>query len=390
VSSESQEGSSHRARARSPLPSIQDSRLTTHDPQIAAALLPWFDRHGRKSLPWQIDPTPYRVWVSEIMLQQTQVTTVIPYYQRFIQRFPHVSELALAPIDEVLHLWTGLGYYARARNLHRAALRIVSVHAGVFPGTLAEVQALPGVGRSTAGAVLALSLSQRHPILDGNVKRVLTRCFGVAGFPGERSVENMLWALADRCTPADRVASYTQAIMDLGATVCVRSRPLCERCPLAVHCVARREGRQASLPTPRPRKPRPRRIAYAVIVQRGDGAVLLEQRPPTGVWGGLWTFPQFESVDSAHSWLPTVAGLRERRELEQLPPYLHAFTHFDLTLHPILARAESSACVADADRRRWYDPAQPAKIGLAKPVLDLIRALDAGASRAQTGQGALW
>jgi A/G-specific adenine glycosylase len=360
-----------------------ESRISSHesrrfDGSLAAALLPWFDRHGRKTLPWQIDPTPYRVWTSEIMLQQTQVATVIPYYERFMQRFPDVSSLAAAPIDEVLHLWTGLGYYARARNLHRAAQRIVSEHDGVFPSTLAEVQALPGVGRSTAGAILALSQSQRQPILDGNVKRVLARYFGVAGFPGERAIEEQLWTLAERCTPADRVAHYTQAIMDLGATVCVRSRPLCERCPLSTACVARREGLQATLPTPRPKKMRPQRIAYALIVQRADGAMLLEQRPPSGLWGGLWTFPQFESDDAARMWLHAEAGVDNGAALEQLPPYSHAFTHFDLTLHPLLARAGGRAGVHDADRRRWYDPAHPARIGLAKPALDLMRALDPG------------
>jgi A/G-specific adenine glycosylase len=352
-------------------------------PALADALLPWFDRAGRRNLPWQVDPTPYRVWASEIMLQQTQVATVIPYYERFMQRFPDVKSLAAAPIDEVLHLWTGLGYYARARNLHRAAQRIVSEHDGVFPSTLAEVEALPGVGRSTAGAILALSQAQRQPILDGNVKRVLTRHFGVAGFPGERAVEEKLWTLAEQCTPADRVAHYTQAIMDLGATVCVRSRPLCERCPLSAACVARREGLQATLPTPRPKKIRPQRIAYALIVQRADGAMLLEQRPPSGLWGGLWTFPQFESEDAARTWLHAEAGVDDAPAPEQLPPYSHAFTHFDLTLRPLLARAGGPAAVHDADRRRWYDPAQPARIGLAKPALDLMRALHASSGRAE-------
>jgi A/G-specific adenine glycosylase len=362
---------------------------STHDAELAAALLPWFDRHGRKALPWQVEPTPYRVWVSEIMLQQTQVATVIPYYERFMQRFPDVVALAAAPIDEVLHLWTGLGYYARARNLHRAAQRIVSEHGGVFPTTLAEVQALPGIGRSTAGAVLALSRSQRFPILDGNVKRVLTRRFGVPGFPGERSVEQKLWALAERCTPFERVAHYTQAIMDLGATVCVRSRPLCGRCPLSAACIARRDGLQATLPTPRPKKTRPHRIAYALIVQHAEGALLLEQRPPTGLWGGLWTFPQFDSPGDAHVWLQAAAGAHDDMRFEQLPPYMHAFTHFDLTLHPLLARVVATSGVAEADGRRWYDPEQPPRIGLAKPALDLIRVLHAGAGRTQLRQGAL-
>lgn len=296
------------------------------------------------------------------MLQQTQVATVIGYYQRFTQRFPDVRALADAPIDEVLHLWTGLGYYARARNLHRAAQLIVAEHAGEFPQTIEAVQALPGIGRSTAGAILALSRSQRHPILDGNVKRVLARYFGIEGFPGERQVEKTLWARADECTPAERVAHYTQAIMDLGATLCVRSRPLCNACPLAEHCVARIEGRQGVLPTPRPKKVRPQRTAYVVLMVRDDGAVLLERRPPAGIWGGLWTLPQFDEPQS----IPGAASL---------PPYFHSFTHFDLTLQPLLVRATSIPDVDDTERYCWYDPRHPARIGLTKPTVDLIRAL---------------
>lgn len=338
---------------------------------LADALLPWFDRAGRKHLPWQQDRTPYRVWISEIMLQQTQVATVIPYYERFMARFPDVKALAAAPADEVLHLWTGLGYYARARNLHRAAQIVATVHGGVFPETIDEVQALPGIGRSTAGAILALSKSQRHPILDGNVKRVLARCFGVEGFPGELAVERKLWLLADACTPGEHVASYTQAIMDLGATVCVRSRPLCAVCPLEEQCVARIEGKQSLLPTPRPKKVRPRRTAHIVILARGDGAVLLERRPPAGLWGGLWTFPQFDDAAAATSWMEESRGDGPR---VNLPPYFHSFTHFDLILHPVLMQnALDTYAIADADRYCWYDPRRPARIGLAKPAVDLIR-----------------
>ena len=337
---------------------------------IAAPLLAWFDRAGRKHLPWQQNPTPYRVWVSEIMLQQTQVATVIGYYERFMQQFPDLRALAAAPVDEVLHLWTGLGYYARARNLHRAAQLIVADHDGEFPVTIDAVQALPGIGRSTAGAILSLSRSQRHPILDGNVKRVLARYFGVEGFPGEREVEKKLWSLADECTPAERVANYTQAIMDLGATLCVRSRPLCPACPLAERCVARIEGRQSRLPAPRPKKIRPQRSAYVVLRVRDDGAVLLERRPPVGIWGGLWTLPQFDERDAAEAWLQGDVAAA-------LPPYFHSFTHFDLTLHPLLVRGSSVAGVADSDRYCWYEPRQPARIGLAKPAVELIRALAA-------------
>lgn len=355
--------------------------------QLAPALLVWFDASGRKHLPWQQHTTPYRVWVSEIMLQQTQVTTVIAYYERFMARFTDLQALASAPIDEVLHLWTGLGYYARARNLHRTAQIIATEHSGEFPETLTAVQALPGIGRSTAGAILALSRAQRHPILDGNVKRVLARYFGIAGFPGEQKIERELWRLAEACTPHDRIANYTQAIMDLGATVCVRSRPLCPVCPLHEHCVARIEDLQAALPTPKPKKARPQRTAHIVIAMNDAGAVLLERRPPAGIWGGLWTFPQFEDQSAASVWIEEWTG-REDAEARssssgpwpvpsgQQPPYHHSFTHFDLTLHPILLRvAAAPGFIADSDRHVWYDPRQPAKIGLAKPAVDLIRQL---------------
>jgi A/G-specific adenine glycosylase len=339
---------------------------------VAAPLLAWFDRAGRKHLPWQQDRTPYRVWVSEIMLQQTQVATVLGYYERFMQRFPDVHALAVAPVDEVLHLWTGLGYYARARNLHRAAQLIVAEQGGEFPETIEAVQALPGIGRSTAGAILALARAQRHPILDGNVKRVLARYFGIEGFPGEREVEKTLWSLADECTPAERVADYTQAIMDLGATLCVRSRPLCAACPLAEHCVARIEGRQSVVPAPRPKKIRPQRTAYVVLMVRDDGAVLLERRPPVGIWGGLWALPQFDDREAIP--LPLRAAGQAGGAMS-LPPYFHSFTHFDLTLHPLLVRATPTQAVADTDRYCWYEPRQPARIGLTKPTVDLIRAL---------------
>jgi A/G-specific adenine glycosylase len=342
-------------------------------PSVASRVLVWFDRSGRKHLPWQQDRTSYRVWISEVMLQQTQVATVIPYYERFMARFPDVQALASAPVDEVLHLWTGLGYYARARNLQRAAQAVVAEHAGEFPDTLEAVQALPGIGRSTAGAILALSRAQRHPILDGNVKRVLARHFGIEGFPGEQKVERELWRLADLCTPAERVADYTQAIMDLGATVCVRSRPICDLCPLNQTCRARIEHRQLLLPTPKPKKVRPQRHAVAVIAMNADGAVLLERRPPTGIWGGLWTFPQFEDRDAAAHWIDGAGHATAERR--QLPDYRHTFTHFDLTLQPLLIRVPASVSVAEEGARLWYDPRQPARVGLAKPAVDLIAML---------------
>jgi A/G-specific adenine glycosylase len=346
--------------------------MSTESP-IAQLLLTWFDSAGRKHLPWQQNPTPYRVWVSEIMLQQTQVGTVIPFYERFMARFPDVHALAAASIDEVLHLWTGLGYYARARNLHRAANAIVTEHHGHFPKTLDAVQALPGIGRSTAGAILALSQSIRHPILDGNVKRVLARYFAVEGFPGDKKVEEQLWRFADTCTPSERVAHYTQAIMDLGAMICVRSRPLCIACPLSARCAAHREGRQASLPTPRPKRVRPHRIAYALLLVRGDGAIWLEQRPPSGVWGGLWTLPQFDTAEQAHVYAAQMSVDSQNRKPTQLAPYTHAFTHFDLTMHPLLWERVAVPPAIASSKHLWYDPREPEKIGLAKPAVDLMR-----------------
>jgi len=346
---------------------------------LSPALLEWFDRAGRKHLPWQRNPTPYRVWVSEIMLQQTQVATVIPYYERFMERFPDVRALARAPLDEVLHLWTGLGYYARARNLHRAANVIETDFGGEFPRTFDAVLALPGIGRSTAGAILALSTQQRYPILDGNVKRVLTRYFGIAGFPGLPEIDAQLWHFADACTPRERVDAYTQAIMDLGATLCVRARPLCLACPLSVHCVARREGTQALLPTPRPKKLRPQKKAHVLIATRGDGAVLLEKRPPAGIWGGLWTLPQFENEDRLFEWLGQAlfpSGYVTSNAQRTLSPYRHAFTHFDLELLPhVIATDFDTTRIAEEDRYQWFNPNDPARIGLAKPTVDLLKIL---------------
>jgi A/G-specific adenine glycosylase len=352
-----------------------DNGTVLRNNEFADALLHWFDRHGRKHLPWQVNPTPYRVWISEIMLQQTQVTTVVPYFERFTARFANVASLAAASLDEVLHLWTGLGYYARARNLHRAAGILVEQHAGVFPHSIDAIGALPGIGRSTAGAILALALNDRHPILDGNVKRVLARYFGVRGFPGELKITRRLWLLADACTPEQRVAHYTQAIMDLGATVCVRSRPVCAACPQQSRCVAHREGLQAELPTPRPKRTRPARTAYAAIVRNESAAVLLEKRPPTGLWGGLWTFPQFELQGEALAWMSTRFGPPSQSP-QLLGAYEHAFTHFDLTLHPLVIDIDAHRfAVEDQDRYVWYDLQNPPRIGLAKPAVDLLRSL---------------
>jgi A/G-specific adenine glycosylase len=343
---------------------------------VAAALIEWHARQGRHDLPWQSDRTPYRVWVSEIMLQQTQVTTVVPYYTRFMERFPDIRALADAPIDDVLHLWTGLGYYARARNMHRSAVVVRDEFGGKFPDTFESVASLPGIGRSTAGAILALSQGQRFPILDGNVKRVLSRYFGVEGSAMERAVSERLWQLADACTPAEGVDVYTQAIMDLGATVCTRRKPLCTYCPLSEGCVARLTGRQHELPSPRPARERRVRKVFMLVAVREDGSVLLERRPESGVWGGLWCLPEFDTTTAAHSYMQqSLAKVQDApRALGRVE---HAFTHFDLVITPLLARCVGNAGIMDAAQNVWYNTRAPARIGLPAPVKTLLEGLAA-------------
>ena len=269
------------------------------DTAFAAAVLDWFDRHGRKDLPWKQPPHPYRVWVSEIMLQQTRVQTVLGYFQRFMDRFPDVVSLADAPLDEVLALWSGLGYYARGRNLHAAARRIRDQHGGVFPQHMDTLQALPGIGRSTAGAIAAQAFGQRQAILDGNVKRLLARHDLVEGWPGEGRVQKRLWALAEQRTPRQRVADYTQRVMDLGAIVCTRGKPLCDMCPLQAGCLAKAAKRVHELPTPNPRKTLREVNKAWLVIRDSQGRVLLERRPENGVWGGLWAFPELDAEESA-------------------------------------------------------------------------------------------
>ncbi len=345
-------------------------------PGISQRVLAWFDDHGRKDLPWQQDPTPYRVWVSEIMLQQTQVATVIPYYQDFMARFPDVSSLATAPLDAVLHLWSGLGYYARARNLHRAAGLICEQHGGRFPLRLEEVMALPGIGRSTAGAILALSDAQRHPILDGNVKRVLCRYHGVEGWPGQKAVETRLWELAEQHTPHRQVAAYTQAMMDLGATLCRRGRPDCEACPLQADCVAHASGRQAEFPAARPRRVLPVRQTAMLLVHDGAGAVLLERRPPSGIWGGLWSLPEVAADGQGRDWCLRVLG-SEPAQIEQWPVLRHTFSHFHLDITPLCLRADLPASrVMEGEGAVWYNTRSPDARGLAAPVQSLLQRLN--------------
>jgi A/G-specific adenine glycosylase len=344
---------------------------------IAPRLIAWHALAGRHDLPWQRHASkagaPYRVWVSEIMLQQTQVATVIPYFERFIARFPDVRALADASADEVLHLWTGLGYYARARNLHRAAQVIRDQCGGLFPSELAALMALPGVGRSTAGAILALSSGARHAILDGNVKRVLARHHGVDGPIDENATVTQLWQLAEAETPAADLVVYTQAIMDLGATLCTRHRPRCAQCPLSQDCRALLESRQHQLPAAKRRRaPRKRRRAI-MLLARHASSVLLVQRPPSGIWGGLWCLPEFTDRDAAAQF--ALRQLPRATLMSQpLADIEHSFTHFDLVITPIEARCVEPGEVKEAGEL-WYDLARPARVGLPAPIKTLLETL---------------
>ena len=347
-------------------------------------VLAWYAGSGRKDLPWQHNPTPYRVWVSEIMLQQTQVSTVIPYYQCFMERFPDIDALAAANIDQVLHQWAGLGYYARARNLHAAAVMVSDRHAGRFPVTFDEVLALPGIGRSTAGAILALACRQRHAILDGNVKRVLARFHAVEGWPGKASVLQRLWDLAWQHTPDRQVAQYTQAMMDLGATVCTRGRPDCDGCPLMADCLACQAGRQRDYPAARPRKRLPVRRTRMLLLYNDRQEVLLERRPPSGIWGGLWSLPELAGDEGVEDWCAGRLGVAARVTAEW-PVVPHTFSHFRLDMQPVLAHAAGrAATVMDAAGWLWYKPDTGQERGLAAPVAQLLQRFNEHGSRGGT------
>ncbi len=340
--------------------------------EFAARVLAWFDEHGRKDLPWQRDINPYRVWISEIMLQQTQVTTVIPYFERFMTSFPDVAGLADAHIDEVLAHWSGLGYYARARNLHKAAQRIRDEHDGRFPDDFEAVVELPGIGRSTAGAILSIAYLQRHAILDGNVKRVLARHAAVDGWPGTTSVGNALWALAEERTPEMRVHHYTQAMMDLGATLCTRSRPACSACPVQTDCVAFADGEVERYPGKKPKRDKPLRHTTMVMAV-ADGELYLERRPASGIWGGLWSLP--ETDGDAGAWCrETLSGdPSDRTEWSTLR---HSFSHYDLDIRPVVLRlGDASRTLRDSEDVRWVPLDAELPGGIAAPVKKLIDVL---------------
>ncbi len=343
--------------------------------EIAARVLAWFDRHGRKNLPWQQAISPYRVWVSEIMLQQTQVQTVIPYYERFMRELPSVRDLAQADADRVMHLWTGLGYYSRARNLQRTAQIVCEQYGDEFPDDVERLSELPGIGRSTAGAIAAIAFGKRAAILDGNVKRVLARLHAVDGYPGATAVHKTLWDFAEAHTPHQRIEDYTQAMMDLGATLCTRSKPACGACPLSDDCIAQQSGRSAEFPGKKPKKTLPAKSAQMLIIADARGDILLEKRPPTGIWSSLWVFPQIATDDDP------IAYCAERLQLEveiveRWAAYRHTFSHYHLDIEPVQLRVSKQAnAISENERQLWYNLRNPAAIGLAAPVVKLLQKL---------------
>jgi len=336
----------------------------------------WQKSHGRHHLPWQNTGDAYRVWLSEVMLQQTQVATVIPYYLRFVERFPDVQALAAAPLDAVLAAWAGLGYYSRARLLHRCAQRVVQQHAARFPTEAAELEMLPGIGRSTAAAIAVFAGAVRAAILDGNVKRVFARHFGVDGYPGSTATQAALWRIAERELPHEDVAAYTQGLMDLGATVCARSRPRCDVCPISTTCVALRDNRIGELPTPRPQRERPQRAATLALLLDGDDAVLLERRAPSGIWGGLLSAPEFDAAVTDGDLQLELArryGLRGR-VVQRLPALRHEFTHYSFVMHPRVVQVAGGAAAAQPslEKLALRDAASAA---LPAPLLRLLQGL---------------
>lgn len=334
------------------------------------AVLSWYRSHGRTHLPWQQNISPYRVWLSEVMLQQTQVETVIPYFERFTQRFPSVEDLSAAPLDEVLHLWTGLGYYARARNLHACAKQVAAL--GGFPAELEELVALPGIGRSTAGAIRSLAFNLPAAILDGNVKRVLARVGAIEGWPGSTAVAAQLWDLAEALAPKENCRQYTQVMMDLGATLCKKSQPDCPRCPLKGLCQAYKSQTQALYPGRKPPKSVPTKTCLMLLARTKDGQILLQKRPPQGIWGGLWSLPEFSEATALEAACLTHPMIKTLRQLKALPPLSHRFSHYELIIQPHLASVTAAPGVGDGASWLWYDRQNPQAIGLAAPVKLLL------------------
>ena len=338
--------------------------------RFSSRILDWHDKHGRKHLPWQQNKTPYRVYVSEIMLQQTQVKTVIPYYERFMARFPTVEALAQAPEDEVMHHWSGLGYYSRARNLHKAAKQVMEQHCGEFPTDFEAVLALPGIGRSTAGAILSLSLGQRHTILDGNVKRVLGRFDAIRAWPGTKQVEQQMWLRAEQLTPNERVETYNQAMMDIGATLCTRTKPACSLCPLEQDCQATASGEPTQFPGKKPKKAQPTKHCLMLILKQ-DNTFLLEKRPPKGIWGGLWSLPEFAGHTELAHFL-TQNGIEG--DAQPLTGFRHTFSHYHLEITPMLVTLSGtpSTLANNAAKQIWYAQDKQQTIGLSAATQKIL------------------
>ncbi|MEP3561040.1 MAG: A/G-specific adenine glycosylase [Marinobacter sp.] len=341
---------------------------------FADKLLDWYDNHGRHNLPWHHNRNAYRVWVSEIMLQQTQVATVIPYFEAFMASFPDVQALAAAPVDDVLSHWSGLGYYARARNLHKAARQVVNEFGGEFPQDQETLESLTGIGRSTAAAILAQAFGKRAAILDGNVKRVLARYHAVPGWPGQSTVLKQLWEHAETHTPDQRVRDYTQGIMDLGAMVCTRSKPKCDNCPLNGGCIAYAENQPHQYPGSKPKKQKPEKTTWMLIFEDNEGRILLERRPPSGIWGGLWSLPE---LDPAYG----TEELQEacERELglvcsdpELISGFRHTFSHYHLHIQPARLPVSASTKVSDSENQRWLHRDEALALGLPAPIRSLL------------------
>lgn len=341
---------------------------------FSSRVLDWFDQYGRKDLPWQQDINPYRVWVSEIMLQQTQVKTVIPYFLSFMQKLPDIHALANASEDTVLHLWTGLGYYSRARNLHKTAKLICKEYKGQFPATVEELNALPGIGRSTAGAIISIAFQKPAAILDGNVKRVLARHHTITGWPGQSQTLKRLWQVAETHQPNTRVADYAQAMMDLGATVCTRSKPACEECPLEKSCEAYQQGNPQDYPGKKPKKALPSKSTHMLIIQNTRGEILLEKRPASGIWGGLWCLPMMETLTDAEA-LYQDLNLQIAQKVDW-PSWRHTFSHYHLEISPVhLSLSKDPTNIMEGDRQLWYNIHKPEVVGLSAPVKKILTSL---------------
>jgi A/G-specific adenine glycosylase len=348
--------------------------MSRYIPNFAAALIHWHQTHGRHHLPWKKNMTPYRIWVSEIMLQQTQVATVVPYFERFVTHFPTLQDLASAALDEVLIHWAGLGYYSRAKNLHQTAQIIVHEHHGRFPNTLETLTALPGIGRSTAGAVLVFAYGQKAAILDGNVKRIFIRLHHLEMSTQDRAAEKILWPIAEHYLPNHHIQSYTQSLMDLGASVCLRRRPLCQKCPLSNQCLAYQHNATDRLPLPKKQKKLPLKKVFFLMIQNQDKHILLVKRPPVGIWSNLWSVPELSKLSELTS-LSESLSLNSVQIQKKLPVFKHTFTHFQLEITPLISQCDPSIASLAEKKQTWVSQSILKNYGMPKPVDTLLHQL---------------